>query len=327
MTTSVPRAAAVVGVVVAAILAVTGCSSGSGSADAPSDQPVKVTVGVTPIPNAAPLYLADKLGYFADENLDVTPQIVASAGAAVPLLQSGGLQFAEVSSTPTITAASKGLPLKVVAGDDRYNPDPSAVDGAALVASKNSGLKGMNDLTGKTVAVVGLKSGPELVMRVAIDKAGGDSSKVKYVEIAYPDMVSALESDRVDAALVVDPFLAKAKEAGLTVLGQPFTYAMPGKAGILWIGSGTWIDQHARAAAGFQKAISKAVDYAAKNPDAVHEIMSTYTKSSPEAIKATVLPVFDSSITTDDMKYWADTMLKYGFIDSSYDPSKLIWKP
>jgi NitT/TauT family transport system substrate-binding protein len=328
MNTLPKRLTTLVGLATAAVLALSGCSSDPNSGEgAKPAGPVKVTVGVTPIPNAAPLYLADKLGYFADENLDVTPQIVTSAGAAVPLLQSGDLQFAEVSSTPTITAASKGLPLRVIAGDDRYNPDSSAVDGAALVASKNSGLKDMSDLSGKTIAVVGLKSGPELVLRVAIDKAGGDSSKVNYVEIAYPDMVAALKSDRVDAALVTDPFLSQAKADGLAVLGQPYIDAMAGRAGILWIGSGTWIQQNPEAGAAFQRAISKAVDYAAENPDAVRDIMSTYTKSSAEAIKATVLPVFDSSITADDMKYWADTMLEYGFIGKAYDPSGLIWKP
>ncbi|WEG08478.1 ABC transporter substrate-binding protein [Microbacterium horticulturae] len=323
------RVSTLLALAVASTIALAGCS-GSASPDAGASgdsAAMKVSVGVTPIPNAAPLYLAEKLGYFTDENLDVTPQIVASAGAAVPLLQSGDLQFAEVSSTPTITATSKGLPLRVVSGDDRYNDDASATDGAALVAAKGSGLTKISELNGKTVAVVGLKSGPELVMRVAIDQAGGDDSKVKFVEIAYPDMVSALESGRVDAALITDPFLSQAKEKGLTVISQPYIDAMPGKAGILWIGSGNWIDQNPEAAAAFQRAITKAVDYAAENPDAVRDIMSTYTKSSKEAIKATVLPVFDSSITADDMKYWADTMLQYGFIDTAYDPSDLIWKP
>jgi len=322
------RLAVAASVTVAAALTLAGCSTGTvASDDVTSDAAVEIAVGVTPIANAAPVYLAGELGYFADENLDVTPQIVTSAGAAVPLLQSNDLQFAEVSSTPTITAASKGLPLRVVAGNDRYNTDTDATDGAALVASQSSGVAGAADLNDKTVAVVGLKSGPELVLRAAIDKAGGDSSTVKYVEIAYPDMVSALQSDRVDAALVVDPFLSQARAAGLSVVGQPFIDATAGEAGILWIGSDTWIEQNPEAAAAFQRAISKAIDYAAENPDAVRDIMATYTESSEEAIAATVLPVFDSSIENADLQFWADTMQTYGFIDGAYDPSGLIWKP
>ncbi|WP_188754238.1 ABC transporter substrate-binding protein [Microbacterium album] len=302
----------------------TGCGSSADASGSPAET-VAVSVGVTPIANAATVYLAEELGYFADENLDVTPTIIQAAAAAIPSLQNDELQFALVSAVPTITAASKGLPIRVVASNDRYNPDPEAVDGAALVASATSGVTSPSELAGATIAVVGLKSAPELALRLALRGAGVDPESVEVVEIPYPDMVSALTSDRVDAAIVADPFLSQAKAAGLPVVSQPFLDALHGEAGTTWVASERFLQAHPDAGQAFVRAITKAVAYAAANPDAVRDIMGSYTEISPEARAAAVLPYFDSTIDGEDLQFFADALVTEEFIDSAYDASGLLW--
>ena len=44
--------------------------------------------------------------------------------------------------------------------------------------------------------------------------AGGDDSKLKFVELAFPDMPAALNNKLVDAAWIVEPFLTVAKGQG-----------------------------------------------------------------------------------------------------------------
>ncbi|GMM97686.1 hypothetical protein MTsN4n12_30980 [Microbacterium sp. MTN4-12] len=314
-------------IVAAAALMLTSCAGSSSQSSADGEAELtSIAVGMTPIANAAPVYLAIQEGFFEDEGLKVTPTTIQAAAAAIPSLINDELQFALVSAVPTITAASKGLPVRVVAANDHYNPDATATDAAALVASAGSGITDMADLGGATVAVVGLKSAPELATRVALEKVGVDPSTVDFVEISYPDMVPALQSDRVDAAVVVDPFLSQVKEAGLSVIGQPFLDGLAGEVGTTWIAADAFVSQNADTAAGFVRAIEKAVAYAAENPDAVREIMGTYTETDPEVLAKSLLPVFDSSISSGDLQYYADTMLDQGFIAESYDASELLWQ-
>lgn len=311
---------------VAAALTLTACASGEGDPASGDTELASVAVGMTPIANAAPVYLAIQEGFFEEEGLEVTPTTIQAAAAAIPSLINDELQFALVSAVPTITAASKGLPVRVVTANDHYNPDAAATDAAALVASAGSGITEMSDLAGATVAVVGLKSAPELATRVALEGAGVDPSSVEFVEISYPDMVPALQSDRVDAAVVVDPFLSQVKEAGLSVVGQPFLDGLAGEVGTTWIASDSFVSQNPEEAAAFVRAIGKAIKYAADNPDAVREIMGTYTETSPEVLAETLLPVFDSAIASEDLQYYADIMVAQGFIAESYDASELLWQ-
>jgi len=312
----------------AILLALTGCA-GAGNSDAGSpaaadDQVTKLIVGVTPIANAANLYIGLDQGFFEDEGLEVTPSVIQTASTAIPSLLNDELQLALMTSVPVITAASKGLPVSVVSGNDRY-PTDGAGDTTALVAAPNSGVTSLEDLAGKTIAVVGLKSAPELALRVVLEDAGVDPADVEIVEIAYPDMVSALQSDRVDAAFVVDPFLSAAKAAGLAIISQPFTDGLGGMTALTWVASDEFATANPDTVAKFAKAVERAGQYANENPEAVRALLPTFTKLSPEAISNSIIPVYDSTLAEGDIQDYVDLMVREGFIEAGYDPSALLW--
>ena len=169
-----------VATIAAAALVLAGCSGGETSASADGAGASEVTelkVGVTPIANAANLYIALEQGYFTEEGLEVTPTIIQTASTAIPSLLNDELQLALMTSVPTVTAASKGLPISVVSGSDRY-PTDGAADTTALVVAPESGISSLADVAGKTVALVGLKSAPDLALRVVLEEAGVDPSDI-----------------------------------------------------------------------------------------------------------------------------------------------------
>ncbi|MFV0319215.1 MAG: ABC transporter substrate-binding protein [Microbacterium sp.] len=318
--------------VIAALAAMTlaGCASGPTSESLPSGEATPaatITVGVTPIANAAPVYLGIDQGFFEEQNLEVTPTIIQAAAAAIPSLLNDELQFALVSPVPTITGASKGLPLNIVLANDHYGSGADFLDGAALIASANSGLSDVTELEGKTIAVVGLRSAPELAMRLTLEANDVDPDSVDFVEIAYPDMVSALQSDRVDAAVVVTPFLTQAKADGLALLSQPFVDGLGGEVGTTWVASSTFLDEEPDVAVRFTTAMTKAVAYAAENPAEVRRIMATYTEMSEQALANALLPVYNSQITDANIQFFADAMYAQGFIEDEFDTAGVLWKP
>jgi NitT/TauT family transport system substrate-binding protein len=314
----------------ASALVLAGCAAEAApaaSGDAAEVEVASITVGVTPIANAATVYLASDQGFFEEESLEVTPSIIQAAAAAIPSLLNDELQFALISAVPTITAASKGLPVEIALANDRYGEGDDYVDGAALVASAGGGVTDVSDLAGKTVAVVGLKSAPELATRLALEEIGVDADSIDFVEIAYPDMVSALQADRVAAAVVVDPFLSQAKASGLAILSQPFIDGLGGEVGTTWVTSTEFATAQADVAGRFQRAMTKAIEYAAANPDEVRRIMGTYTEMSEQALANAVLPVYDASITDENVQFVADVMYGEGFIDTAFDTEGLLWRP
>jgi NitT/TauT family transport system substrate-binding protein len=63
------------------------------------------------------------------------------------------------------------------------------------------------DLNGKTIAVATLGSLGEIAMRAWLDQNGADLTTVKFVEMPYSAMDTAIVANRVDAAAMEEPAL------------------------------------------------------------------------------------------------------------------------
>lgn len=302
-----------------------GCASADAddAADA-EDQVTKLTVGITPIANAAHLYIAIEEGFFEEEGLEVTPSTIQATSTAVPSLMNDELQVALMNSIPVVTAASKNLPITVISGSDRYSKDAS-LDTTALVVSPENDIAEVADLAGKTVAVVGLKSGPDLALHVVLDEAGVDVDDVEIVEISYPDMMPALESERIDAAFLVDPFLSMAKGEGFETISQPFTDGLGGMSALQWVASDSFVESNPDTARKFNAAIAKAGEFANDNPDKVRGVLPEFTSLSEEAINNAILPFYDATISPQDLQDHADLMGEHDFIDKGHVVEGLLW--
>jgi len=193
----------------AAVLLIAGCGddrggSGGGSSGDGDEGPVTLNVGVIPIADVAPLYLGMDKGFFEEENLKIVPKLAEGGAAIVPAVLAGDDQIGFSNTTSLIIAASKDLPIQIISqGVLAGESTEQAWDG--VVVPKGSDIESITDLEGKTVAVNTLNNVSQIVVNTALEKAGGDPSKVKYVEVPFPDMNAALESDRVDAAFEVEP--------------------------------------------------------------------------------------------------------------------------
>ena len=87
----------------ASVLGLSACGSGSPSstgagtasgAAAENAGLTKVTVGVIPIVDCAPIYLGDKKGFFKEEGLQLDIQTATGGAAIVPGVVSGSFDFA-----------------------------------------------------------------------------------------------------------------------------------------------------------------------------------------------------------------------------------------
>src|SRR5262245_18242856 len=78
----------------AILLAATGCggSDKDGGAPAPG-QPDKVTVGVIPIVDVAPIYLGQQQGFFSKRNIQLDLKLAQGGAAIVPSVVSNEYQF------------------------------------------------------------------------------------------------------------------------------------------------------------------------------------------------------------------------------------------
>ncbi|MBV8417939.1 MAG: sulfonate ABC transporter substrate-binding protein [Verrucomicrobia bacterium] len=117
-------------------------------------------------------------------------------------LNAGSLDFGHAADAPTAFGQAGGIPLVYVAAEPPYPK------GLAVLVQKDSPIRTVGDLKGKTVAV-GKGWNCEYQIVEALEEAGLKYSDIKpaYVTSAA-DARAAFESGRVDAVGIWDPFYA-----------------------------------------------------------------------------------------------------------------------
>jgi NitT/TauT family transport system substrate-binding protein len=212
------------------------------------------------------------------------------------------------SLVPLAIAHSKGIPFVVIAPASLYR---SETPNAAVFVAADSPIHSPKDLNGKVFAVTGLGTISEFGPRAWIDRNGGDSSTVKFVELQYSAMPGALAAGRIDAAYFTEPWLAVAKKSA-RLLGYPFGAVARDFLFGSWFTMSTWASAHPDLVARFAAAIRETALWANANQAKSAEILSEYTKIDPSVVATMVRVRFGDSLTPSMMQPEIDVAARYG---------------
>jgi NitT/TauT family transport system substrate-binding protein len=156
-----------------------------------------------------------------------------------------------------------------------------------------------------------------------VKKSGGDPSKVSFVELAFPDMAAALDTGKVDAMFVVEPFLSAAKAKGWKQIGA-YADVDPKLCVALYFTSQALVAANPDLVRRFGEAMKESLAYADSHPDEVRTVLGTYTKITGDAAKALTLPKWPAEIDTSSVNKLAELALTYGLLQTKPDVSKLL---
>jgi NitT/TauT family transport system substrate-binding protein len=306
------------------VLAACGGSDGSSSSSSTTDGgTTKISVGVIPTADMAPLYLGIEKGFFREEKLDVTPKTAEGGAAIVPAVVSGSDQIGYSNFVSLMTAADKGLPVVALAPAASVGDDPEK-DVAQVVVKKGSAIKQAKDLNGKTIALNSLKNLGEVVVRESVAKAGGDPDSLKFTELPYADMNAALEQGRVDAIWQLEPFLTSAKADGAQRIVSSFVGAVPNSTLGAYFTTKKYAGENPDVVERFDRAIAKSLEYASTHTDEVRTVVQKTLKVPASTAKTMNLPVWTADMTEATVKPVGDLAKKYGVIEQAPDYGTLL---
>ncbi|MDT7845387.1 ABC transporter substrate-binding protein [Streptomyces justiciae] len=305
--------------VLALTLTACGDDEDSGTADGGR---TKVTVAALPLVDCAMLYIAQDRGLFEKEGLDVRIQQIQQSLQALPPLSKGQIDM--VASANYVTyfqAQEKGtLDVRIVA--EAIRAAPHMMD---VLVPKDSDIKSVADLTGRKLAVNVLNNVQSLTFDEIVAEQG--AGKPVYRQIPFPQMGAALDKGQVDAVHAVEPYDSSIQdELGARVLVDGASAPVQGIPLSGYITTERYASEHADALAAFQRAIKAAVDIAAKGPEAVRDILPTYTKVTAQQAKKIDLPVFPPAMDARQIARLTDLMKKQGMLNKPIDPATLLVK-
>lgn len=294
-------------------------SDGGGDGGADGEQTLKI--GVTGLTTNAPLYYAEEQGWFDDEGLDVSIEVQGGAAAAVPSLASGEIQVGAGNLISIMQAVEQGIDLKALSG---INVAPESADDtghltSAILVPEDSDIESPADLAGRTITVNALGGLGDLTIKAAVGNDNGDPDAVNYTELAFPDMLPAIEDGQVDAIWVVEPFVSQATASGLKVISYNFFETMPGLPLGVYFTTPDTAATYADELEVFQDVMDRATAHALENEEDIRSIVPTFTAVPEEAAEVMALPVFASTIPQERIEEMGQMAVDYGLIQELPD--------
>jgi NitT/TauT family transport system substrate-binding protein len=283
----------------------------------------KSKLGYMKIVDNAAMFVAMEKGFFKAEGLELETLPLAGGAPIINGVVSGDLQFGWTNVISLYQARVGGFDFKLIAGGATNVKAKN--ESHAIQVAKNSPLKTAKDLEGKTVAVNTLNNIVHLMAMAWIDKNGGSSSKVKFVEVPFPQMQATLSAGKVDAISVHEPFATAAIEKGISrVLAQPWGEVLPKFLIASWFASEKWLVKNKETGQAFVRAIGRGIDAIQADPEGSRAAMVKWAGLNPDLAGKIGLPVFEKGVSEKDIQATIDLTLKYKLIAKAFKARDVI---
>jgi len=267
---------------VSLLFIIAGCAAEKGheakgkGGDKANGAPKEVRIGYQVIPNAE--LLAKEQGLIEKKFPDTKIKWLAfDSGRDVnTAFASGTIDLGLAGSVPLATGIANSLPYKVYFIHDVIG------EAESLVVRKNGGIKDIQDLVGKKVAVP-FGSTAHFSLLMALDKAGVDLKKLSILDLQPQDILAAWERKDIDAAFVWNPSLGKILERDGVILTSAEKLA---EKGIVTSDIGavhnTFAKEHPEFIKEYVKILDEAIGQYRNEPEKVAKILAPALGVTPE---------------------------------------------
>jgi NitT/TauT family transport system substrate-binding protein len=188
----------------------------------------QVHIGIARTLSDSGYYIADALGYFREEGIDVTMIPFKSAAQMIAPLGTGELDAGGGTvSAGFYNAALRGVHVKIVADQASMKPGYGY---SSLMVRKDlvddGHYKGFSDLRGMKIAVSAPGTGTASALNAVLKKGGLRFSDVNVVYLGFPEHLAAYSNRAIDASITNEPTMTALIEGGLAarIVGNDVTY-------------------------------------------------------------------------------------------------------
>jgi len=193
-----------------AVLAVSACGGASTSSSSNQTANLKLMVGGLNKQIYLPNMLTQQLGYFKEQNLNVTFIDEGSGQGSEQEVVAGNVDAGSGSYNHTIELQAAGKNIQTICQFGIAPGEAEIVD-----AKKASSITGITDLKGKNLGVTDLGSGTQTVTSALLGQKGVSGDQVKWVAVgAGNTFIAAITQQRIDAGMTTEPTISRLVQSG-----------------------------------------------------------------------------------------------------------------
>jgi NitT/TauT family transport system substrate-binding protein len=282
-----------------------------------------VRIAALTIDASAACYYAQDQGFFKRAGVDAQIQSIASGGAIVGAVASNAVDVGFANFVSVVAAFARNLPVTIVAPG---SVDVESMPTNVLIVAPSSPIRTGSDFNGKTMATSTLRNIVQFAAQLWVDKHGGDSTTIKFIEMPFSAMTDALLAGRIDAALVAEPFMTAAKSR-TRVVAYPMSAIGPRVQLGGWIANTTWARANLPAVAAFTDALVKANDWGNAHRDLSAGILAEHAHLDAGVAATMNRATYAPRLVAAEMQPAIDVAARYGAIAQSIPAERMLFKP
>ncbi len=284
---------------------------------------LRVMLDFFPNPNHVPLIVAQRMGFFADEGLEVEILVPANPSDPIKLVATGAIDLALTPQINLLIARDAGLPV-IAVGSLIGSPL------GGLLALKENGIENLADLRGRRIGY-SLEPLEPILWRTMLASVGVDPGDYELINVGFNTVLSLL-SGKVDAIGAFRNFeVPQVAIAGHEPVFFPEEeYGVPQTEEILIAANEETAAKNERMLSAFLAGLARGIVFTADHPEeAYNQFLAAYPDLNDElnrrAYEITV-PLFSLGARLGPAQEW-DTlrsyMLRSGLIDHEFDVGTL----
>jgi NitT/TauT family transport system substrate-binding protein len=284
---------------------------------------VTLKMGVIPIEAGAEPFFAEDMGFFKKQGLDVEMQTMQNGASIAAAVAGGTLDIGFADTISIASAHSRGLPFIFLApGLLNSYVAPTL----ALMVAGNGPIHDAKDLNGKTIGVNGLNNITMIPFEAWIDRSGGDSKTIKWIEIPIPAADDAVVAGKLDATTIGEPFITFGIDKGLRAFYVEKNAIAPRYVLSGFMTTKDWAAKNPALAAKFIAAIKEAGQWANANPAASAIILAKYTKIPQPVVDRMKRGQFAETLLVSDYQPVIDAATKYGVLPKAFPAAEFFYR-
>ncbi len=171
---------------------------------------LKIMVGGLSKQIYLPNMLAQQLGYFKDQQLDVTLIDEGSGQAAEDEVLAGNVDAGSGAYVHPMVLNALGKKIETIC---QFGIAPGEAE--VIDARKAGSIQSPNDLKGKNLGVTELGSGTHTLTLAILGKAGIDPTKEHFVAVGAGDtFIAAIDHQTIDGGMTTEPTISRLTSSG-----------------------------------------------------------------------------------------------------------------
>ena len=263
-------------------------------------KPLPLKVGTLKQGSLTNVWVAKQAGIFAKNGLDVELIEFRNGNEAVAAQRGGAVDVVLTIPGTAMAANERGFDLLLVSGSE--TSQATAPDTGSIVVRKDSPIKKLADLKGKTIAISGTHTQKTVAIQATLKRAGVQPTDFSFIEMPYAAQVDALRGKQVEVVASLDPWTTIFRNSDFaTVLAYDYLESLPEQPIGGWYARREFAGKNAEAMKRFAKSICDVADYLQADPARARANIAAYTGLDPALVKDVPVNKWTCKI---DLKTW-----------------------